>query len=99
MQGTFIESKQPGLSTKSLIDLFERFTANPACAAARAIVVPASDAIVRTVDREEVVQLLVAARKMLPDLRGIFMDGRHSSWVIFIIPCDMILPHNISVSK
>ena len=76
-------------ATAGIVEQFERFTSNPECAATegnhyRGISWRRSRA---RHSSEEVVQLLVAARKLLPNLRGIFIGDMLSeeneiSWII-----------------
>jgi hypothetical protein len=68
-------------------ELFERFTSNPACAATKAIIIGAFHGDDSGQSSEEVVQLLVAARRLLPNLRGIFLgdilsEENEISWIV-----------------
>ncbi len=71
----------------SISDLFEKFTSNPACSATTGIIIGAFHGEDSGQSTEEVVQLLVAARKKLPNLRGIFLgdilsEENEISWII-----------------
>src|ERR1043165_2953179 len=71
----------------SLPELFERFTSNPACSATKAIIIGAFHGDDPGQSSEEVVQLLVASRRLLPNLRGIFLGDMTSeeneiSWIM-----------------
>lgn len=71
----------------SFAELFERFTADPACAATKGIIIGAFHGDEPGQSSDEVVQLLVAARKLLVNLRGIFVgdilgEENEISWII-----------------
>ncbi len=71
----------------SFAEIFEAFTSNPDCAASKAIIIGAFSGDDPGVSSEEVVQLLVAARKTLPHLRGIFIgdilsEENEISWIV-----------------
>lgn len=68
-------------------ELFERFISNPACAATKAIIIGAYAGDDPSAGSEEIVQLLVAARTKLPNLRGIFLgdiigEENEISWIM-----------------
>lgn len=70
----------------SLPELFERFTANPACSATKAIIIGAFHGDDPEQSSEEAVELLVSARRLLPNLRGIFLgdilsEENEISWI------------------
>ncbi|MEA3210209.1 MAG: hypothetical protein QOE70_3266 [Chthoniobacter sp.] len=71
----------------SFAEQFKKFTANPACGATKGIVAGAFHGDDPGRGSEEVVQLLVAARQLLPNLRGIFVgdvvgEENEISWII-----------------
>jgi hypothetical protein len=74
-------------SEASFSELFERFTENAECAAVKAVIIGAFHGDDSGQSTEEAVQLLVAARRLLPNLRGIFLgdlisEENEMSWIV-----------------
>jgi hypothetical protein len=72
---------------ESFEEIFARFTEDPGCAAAKGIIIGAFHGDDPGMSTEEAVQLLVAARNKLPNLRGIFLgdllsEENEISWII-----------------
>jgi hypothetical protein len=72
---------------ESFAEIFAKFTEDPACSASKGIIIGAFHGDDSGQSTEEVVQLLVAARKKLPHLRGIFLgdilsEENEISWII-----------------